>query len=86
VCAQQCRGGHCDAISTHKTGLSTNVVACAVETTVSSAIDSAFVAVSSLAIAAAASCKNTPLCSQLFLCVSRACLGNVISFSTKWRQ
>ena len=83
--AQQCRGGHCGAISTHKTGLSTNVVACAVETTVSSAIDSAFVAVSSLAIAAAASCKNTPL-NQRFSCLSRACLGNVISFSMKWRQ
>ena len=31
-------------------------------------------------------CKETPRLSQLFLCSSGACLGKMITFSTKWRK
>jgi hypothetical protein len=31
-------------------------------------------------------CKKTPLLSQLFLCLSRACLGRMIISSIKWRK
>ena len=33
-----------------------------------------------------AHCKKTVLILELFLCLSRACLGKMIIFSIKWRQ